>query len=62
MVIRRITLGGIDAAVLGPSKKQAHGHRREKKSNQYFGCDFSGWYNFGGGGESLKLLPPDVIF
>jgi len=25
-----------------------HGHRREnEKSLLYFGCDFSGWYNFG---------------
>jgi len=37
-------LGAIDAAALGPFKKQAHGHRREnEKSLLYFGCDFSGW-------------------
>jgi len=41
-------VGAIDAAALGPFKKQAHGHGREKeKSSLYFGCDFSGWYNFG---------------
>ena len=38
----------IDAAALGPFKKQALGHGREnEKSFLYFGCDFSGWYNFG---------------
>ena len=40
--------GAIDAAALGPFKKQAHGHGREnEKSLLYFGCDFSGRYNFG---------------
>jgi len=43
----RIKVGAIDAAALGPSQKYAHGHGREKKSLFYFGCDFSGWYNFG---------------
>jgi len=38
----------IDAAALGPFKKQAHGHGPEKeKSSVYFGCNFSGCYNFG---------------
>ena len=38
----------IDAAALGPFKKQALGHGRDnEKSLLYFGCDFSGWYNFG---------------
>ena len=41
-------MGAIDAAALGPFKKQAHGHGREsEKSLLYFSCDFSGWYNFG---------------
>ena len=40
-------MGAIDAAALGPFKKQTHGHGREsEKSLLYFGCDFSGWYNF----------------
>ena len=39
----RIQVGAIDAAALGPFKKQAHGHGREnKKSRLLFGCDFSG--------------------
>jgi len=38
-------VGAIDAAALGPLKKQDNGHRR-KKSLVYFGCDFFGWYNF----------------
>ena len=34
----------IDSAAF---ENQAHGHRREnEKSLFYFGCDFSGWYNF----------------
>jgi len=37
----------IDAAALGPFKKQAHGQGENKKSLLYFGCDFSGWYSFG---------------
>jgi len=41
-------VAAIDAAALGPFKKEAHGHGREKeKSSLYFGCDFSGWYYFG---------------
>jgi len=40
-------VGAIDAAALGPFKKYAHGHGREKKNLLYFGCDFSGWCNFG---------------
>jgi len=41
-------VGAIDAAALGPFKKQAHGHGREnEKSLLYFGSDFSAWYNFG---------------
>jgi len=44
----RIKAGAIDAAALGPFKKQAHGHGREnEKSRLYLGCDFFGWYNFG---------------
>jgi len=40
-------VGAIDAAALGPFKKQAQGHGREnEKSHLYFGCDFAGWYNF----------------
>ena len=31
----------IDAAALGPFKKQAHGHGREKEKSSLFGCDFS---------------------
>jgi len=35
-------------AALSPLKKQAHGQGREsEKSLLYFGCDFSGRYNFG---------------
>jgi len=41
-------VGAIDAAALGPFKKQAHGHGREnEKSLLYFGRAFSGWRNFG---------------
>jgi len=41
-------VGAIDAAALGPCKKSAHGHGREnEKSLLYFGCDFSGWHDFG---------------
>jgi len=41
-------VGAIDAAALGPFKKWARGHGREnEKTLLYFGCDFSGWYNFG---------------
>jgi len=29
----RIKVGAIDAAALGPLKKQAHGHGREKEKN-----------------------------
>jgi len=36
----------IDAAALGPFKKQTRGHGRENYL-LYFGCDFSGLYNFG---------------
>jgi len=44
----QIKVGAIDAAALGPFKKQAHGHGREnEKSLLYFVCDFSGWYDFG---------------
>jgi len=43
---RRIKVGAIDAAALGPFQKQAHDHGQEK-SILYFGCDFSTWYNFG---------------
>jgi len=50
-------VGAIDAAALGPFKKQAHGHGREKGSRLYLGCDFSGTIS----GKSLKFLPPDVI-
>jgi len=39
-------VGAIDAAALGPFKKQAHG-RGNEKSLLCFGCDFSGWYSFG---------------
>jgi len=46
--VSRIKAGAIDAAALGPFKKQAHGHGREnEKSLLYFGCDFFVWYNFG---------------
>jgi len=41
-------VGAVDATALGPIEKQAHGHERENEKNLlYFGCDFSGWYNFG---------------
>jgi len=41
-------MGAIDAAALGPLKKQAHGHGREsEKSLLCFGCDFCGRYKFG---------------
>jgi len=40
--------GAIDAAALGPFRKQAHGHGREnEKSLLCFDCDFFGLYNFG---------------
>jgi len=42
----RINVGAVDAAALGPFKKYAHGHGREKNL-LHFGCDFSVWYNFG---------------
>ena len=39
--VSRIKVGAIDAAALGPFKKQARGHGREnEKSLLYFGCDF----------------------
>jgi len=32
----------------GPIQETAHGHGRDnEKSLLYFGCDFTGWYNFG---------------
>jgi len=40
-------VGAIDAAAFGPFKKQALATDEKKKSLLYFGCDFSGWYNFG---------------
>jgi len=41
-------VGAVDAAALGPFKKQAHGHGREnEKSLLYFGCDFSVRYSIG---------------
>ena len=48
-------VGAIDAAALGPFKKQAHhGHGREnEKSLLYFACGYSGWYNFG---EIIKTV------
>ena len=56
----RIKVGAIDAAALGPFKKQAHGHGREnEKSLLCFGCNFLvGTISR----KSFKLLPPDVIF
>jgi len=42
-------VGAIDAAALGPFKKNL----------LYFGCDFSGWYNFE---KVIKLVATDVIF
>jgi len=46
--------GAIDTAALSPLKKQAHGHGREnEKSLLYFGCDFSGWYDFG---KNIKIV------
>jgi len=53
-------MDAVDAAAFGPFKKYAHGHGRyNDKSLICFGCDFSGWCNFGK--KSLKLLPPDVM-
>ena len=50
----RIKVGAIDVAALGPFKKYAHGHGREnEKSLLIFGCDFSGWYNFG---KTIKIV------
>jgi len=50
----------VDAAALGPFKKQATiTDEKTKKSLLHFGCDSFGWYNFG---ISLKLLPPDATF
>jgi len=46
----RIEAGAVDAAALDPFKKYRpmHGHGREnEKSLLGFGCDFSGWYDFG---------------
>ena len=41
-------MGAIGAAALGTLEKQAHGPGREnEKCLLCFGCDFSGWYNFG---------------
>jgi len=41
-------VGAVDAAELGTFKKQAHGHGRDnEESLLYFGCDSSGWHNFG---------------
>jgi len=42
----RIKVSATDVAALGPFKKYAHGHGREKNL-LHFGCDFSVWYNFG---------------
>jgi len=43
-----IKVGATDATALGQFKKQAHSHGREKeRTSLYFGCDFSGCYNFG---------------
>jgi len=54
----RIKVGAIDvdAAALGPFKKQAHGHvgpYDKKKSLLYIRCDFSDWYIFG---EIVKIV------
>ena len=44
----RINVGAIDAAALGPLKKQVHGRgRKNENSLLYFRCDSSGWYSFG---------------
>jgi len=49
----------IDAAALGPFKKQAHGHGREKEVfSVLVVISTVGTIS----GKSLKLLPPDVIF
>ena len=43
----RVKVGAIDTAARGTFKKEAHGLRREdEKSLLYFGCEYSGWYNF----------------
>jgi len=52
----RIKVGAIDATALG-SPTQEIGPWTRKRSLLCFGCDFSGWYNFG---KIIKLLPPDV--
>ena len=57
----RIKADAIDAEALDSFEKQAHGHGRlNEKSLLYFGCDFSGRYNFET--KSLKLLPLGVTF
>jgi len=54
-----IKVGAIDAAALGPFKKQAHGHIREK---EVFSILVVISLLDTISGKSLKLLPPDVIF
>jgi len=46
----QIKVGAIDAAALGPFKKQP---RTRKRSLLAFGCDVCGWYNFG---EIIKTV------
>jgi len=44
----RIKVGAIDAAALGPCTQETGPRpRTRKKTLLYFGCYFSGWYNFG---------------
>jgi len=48
----------IDAATLGPFKKQAHGHGRGKGLSILVVISVVGTIS----GKSLKLLPPHVVF
>jgi len=51
-------MGATDAAALGPFKKKAHGHGRERKISILVVISLVGTIL----GKSLKLLPPDGIF
>ena len=54
-------VGAIDAATLGPFRKQTHGHGRENEKSLLrilVAISLVGAIS----GKSLKLLPPDVVF
>ena len=40
----QINMGAIDAAAVGPFKKQAHSHGWETENLLYFACDFFVWF------------------